>query len=387
MSKSLQASIIINNYNYGRFVGEAIESALRQTYENTEVIVVDDGSTDDSRDVIRGFGSKVKPIFKENGGQGSAFNAGFKISAGDFACFLDADDKLTATAMEESAKSFSDTEAVLVEWRLHVIDEAGLRKGRVIPERPLPCENLRELTIRNGPFYDWLITPPSSGNCYRRRFLEQVFPVPEQPYRHGADVYLTILAPIYGRVHRVAEPQAEYRQHGRNNYYGRSLGEDRLRDYLQRFEDCCVQLAKHLERQGVEPDVQAWRARNYNFLWPQRLLEAKKDLEKLLPPGAGYALINNGEWEGEDLIVSRHAVHFLERDGEYWGEPVDDDQAIQELDRLRQAGTTFLVIWWTAFWWLDVFPIFTEKLLSQARRVLDNDRVIVFELLPQHIHA
>src|SRR5207248_11792671 len=82
-------SILINNYNYGRFLRDAIDSALRQTYTNTEVIVVDDGSTDDSRQIIAGYGSRIVPVLKENGVQASAFNAGFAASKGQWICFLD----------------------------------------------------------------------------------------------------------------------------------------------------------------------------------------------------------------------------------------------------------------------------------------------------------
>ena len=89
---TLLASIVINNYNYGRFLPEAIESALGHTYPNTEVIVVDDGSTDNSREVISKYGSRVISVLKANGGQGSAFNAGFAASKGDLIFFLDSDD-------------------------------------------------------------------------------------------------------------------------------------------------------------------------------------------------------------------------------------------------------------------------------------------------------
>src|SRR5215213_900396 len=85
-------SVIIDNYNYGRFLREAIDSALGQTYPRVEVIVVDDGSTDDSRAVIAAYGDRVVPVLKENGGQASAFNAGFAASRGELICFLDADD-------------------------------------------------------------------------------------------------------------------------------------------------------------------------------------------------------------------------------------------------------------------------------------------------------
>lgn len=59
-------SIIINNYNYGRFLREAIDSALNQTYPHVEVIVVDDGSTDGSQEIITSYGDRVIPVLKEN---------------------------------------------------------------------------------------------------------------------------------------------------------------------------------------------------------------------------------------------------------------------------------------------------------------------------------
>jgi len=90
-------SIIIGNYNYQDYVSAAIESALSQTYTSCEIIVVDDGSTDSSRDAIRSFGDKVKTIFKQNGGQASAFNAGYAASTGDIVCFLDSDDLFLPT--------------------------------------------------------------------------------------------------------------------------------------------------------------------------------------------------------------------------------------------------------------------------------------------------
>src|ERR687885_1217665 len=89
-------SILICNYNYAQYVKEAIDSALNQTYSNTEVIVIDDGSTDNSREIIASYGDKIIPILKQNSGQASAFNVGFAISKGDIICFLDSDDTFSA---------------------------------------------------------------------------------------------------------------------------------------------------------------------------------------------------------------------------------------------------------------------------------------------------
>ena len=83
MNEPRLASIIIDNYNYGRFLKDAIESALNQTYPNREVIVVDDGSTDNSREVIASYTDRIIPVLKDNGGHASAFNAGVLVSRGE----------------------------------------------------------------------------------------------------------------------------------------------------------------------------------------------------------------------------------------------------------------------------------------------------------------
>lgn len=75
-------SIVITNYNYGDYLAEAITSALNQSYQDKEIIVVDEGSSDQSSRVIASYGDSIKPIFKHHGGHCSAANAGFAISRG-----------------------------------------------------------------------------------------------------------------------------------------------------------------------------------------------------------------------------------------------------------------------------------------------------------------
>ena len=92
MESSPLVSVIIPNFNYARFLTEAIASIQAQTYSNTEIIVVNNGSTDNSLDLLKQFGSQIKLIDQENLGQSGARNSGLKAAKGDLIAFLDADD-------------------------------------------------------------------------------------------------------------------------------------------------------------------------------------------------------------------------------------------------------------------------------------------------------
>ena len=95
MSDAPLVSVIIPCYNASRFLAEAIESVLAQTHENLELVVVDDGSTDDSREIVRGFGERVRsePL-PHNQGVNFARNRGVEVARGEFVQFLDSDDLL-----------------------------------------------------------------------------------------------------------------------------------------------------------------------------------------------------------------------------------------------------------------------------------------------------
>src|SRR5689334_4764378 len=105
-------SVVIPTYNYGRFIDEAIRSALAQTQPPMEIIVVDDGSTDDTKDVVATFGDKVKYVRQENAGVCAARNRGVAESSGDLIALLDADDVLEPTNLEKQSARFDEDERV-----------------------------------------------------------------------------------------------------------------------------------------------------------------------------------------------------------------------------------------------------------------------------------
>jgi len=265
-------------------------------------------------------------------------------------------------------------------WPLAVVDEHGAGTGTTFPDGEMPEGDLLATALREGPYYDSHFLPPTSGNAWSRRFLERVLPMPAGEFDHGADVYLHALAPAYGRLRRIAEPQGFYRAHGNNHYWRSGLTDRKVREYLGRFESSCAALARHLTALGHRPEPAEWRRRNFNYLWLDRLRRAREQLAALMPPGTAFVLANADEWGGGEAVAGRRAVPFLERDGRYWGDPADDREAIAELERLRSAGAAFLVVWWTCFWWEGHYPEFFAHLGRRFRCAARNDAVLVYDL-------
>jgi Glycosyl transferase family 2 len=201
-------SIVINNYNYGRFLAAAIESALAQTYPSTEVIVVDDGSSDNSGEIAAAFGDRIRTVLKPNGGQGSAFNAGFEVCLGEIVIFLDSDDTLRHDAVSRVVTSWEPTFSKC-HFPLVVIDEEGAGNGDVFPPTALASGDALTSLLESGSY----CTAPTSGNAFSRAYLTSVMPVPEAEWRSHADCYLIHLAPFYGLVGVLREPLGYYRIH------------------------------------------------------------------------------------------------------------------------------------------------------------------------------
>jgi glycosyltransferase involved in cell wall biosynthesis len=189
-------SIIINNFNYARFLEEAIESALEQNYKNIEVILVDDGSTDESRQIITSYGDRVIPVFKENGGQASAFNAGFAASKGDIICLLDSDDVFVTEKITEVVKIFDNRPDL--DWCFHAVTLVDKSSGNFlgVSEEKGDRECDFRKTMKHGRLS--FLAPPTSGLCFKRSLLKQILPMTET-LKRGADRYLVAIAPALSK--------------------------------------------------------------------------------------------------------------------------------------------------------------------------------------------
>jgi hypothetical protein len=167
-----------------------------------------------------------------------------------------------------------------------------------------------------------------------------------------------------------------------------------LDDYFT-YEGCAIAVHEFLGKRRlahrIESVVGRWKGCEYpcsarirkgddpNWQWSHRLRLAARELTDLIPPGAKMILVDEDQLAGE-LMVGCQVVPFLEHDGQYWGPPPDDATALRELERLRQAGAIFFAVAWPAFWWLDYYADFDRHLWERYPCLLDNDRLVVFDL-------
>lgn len=212
-------SILINNYNYGKYISSAIDSVLEQTYSNIELIVVDDGSIDNSTDIINLYPEeKFVKIFKKNAGQASAFNAGFKACSGDIICFLDSDDYFFLEKISRISSYFSENPSL--GWIFHSLEYVDV-DGKLLIHADSP-QNLGENqfvdfreVFKKGKRFTYTLP---CGLCFRRDVLSHILPMPESSGVTISDNYLKYAALSLSPGLLMAEKLAVQRIHKSNTY-------------------------------------------------------------------------------------------------------------------------------------------------------------------------
>lgn len=376
MQRSLTVSIIIDNYNYDKFIRDAIDSALQQTYPDVEVIVVDDGSTDNSREIIAGYGDKIITVLKPNGGQASAFNAGFENCSGDIIFFLDSDDVLFSGAVKNAIEIFEKNQNVSkVQWQLVVVDGQGNKTGAMRPSKLPPEGDFRKQVLDGGPTS--CISSPTSGNAWARSYLEKVFPIPEDVsyYKTCADEYLYTLAPVFGLVKTISEPQGFYRIHGKNIYSALSF-DKMLELELSGHTQQTIALGGILRKHGFPVDETLWLKNS----WFHKLENAIHYIKQTIAVKDHFILADDGSWDIPVYLPGYAIIPFPELNGKYQGVPESDEHAIMELDRLIKKGATHIVFTWAAFWWLEYFKGLQIYLETNFRCIKNDSAIIVFDL-------
>jgi glycosyltransferase involved in cell wall biosynthesis len=247
---------------------EAIDSALNQTYEPIEIIVVDDGSTDSSREIIANYGNKIISVYKNQGGEASALNAGFKVSSGELICLLDSDDVWLPTKVEQIVETaFYNPEAALIYHQVQPVDEK-----KIFINEPHPSFILSGwIEYRVSHSGGWWHFPGSSGLTFKKSFIERSTPIPELDYRISADAYLADLAPFCGKVIGLKQVLAFYRLHDNNNYWTTAVESKEVvvRSRIKSYENRVFNLNKSLNKLGLDKQVSLkdqYTYRKYKYL-------------------------------------------------------------------------------------------------------------------------
>lgn len=231
-------TIIIANYNYGRFLEECLDSIRTQTYKNYECIIVDDGSTDGSIETIEKYLPLINGtlIRQKNAGQAKAWNSAVAGGSGDLIAFLDADDRWLPHKLEIiNAVYNTDQTLGLIHHDLFEINSQGSRLDGTFGGKTnatgcyLREGNLKSTILNKLNPYSWYFSP-SSGLIVPKRVVKTTFPIPET-FRVCADVPLAYSAALLGNTKLIKDPLGEYRLHDKSNYA--SLVKENSRDHWE----------------------------------------------------------------------------------------------------------------------------------------------------------
>lgn len=214
-------SVLMANYNYGRYVGQAVESVLGQSYDNVEIIVCDDGSTDDSCEVIERCvrrDSRVRLIRKSNGGMASAWNRALPLASGQIISLLDADDVFRPGKLDAVVRAFRDrpTSGLLVH-AMTVITGTGEEVLKVPFMTRFEHGWIADRVVRRGGRWRYM---PTSSLAFRRELCAYAFPLDERLFFRHAESLILTMGPLLTEVTAIEDSLTGYRVHGANRTGG-----------------------------------------------------------------------------------------------------------------------------------------------------------------------
>jgi glycosyltransferase involved in cell wall biosynthesis len=227
-----RVSVIIPTHNRAEFLAEAIDSALSQTHAPTEVIVIDDGSTDNTAEVLSGYGNRIKAVRQQNRGVSAARNAGVALASGDLLAFLDADDVWMPKKLERQVARFqAEPDLGLVHCGVDEIDAEGARLRRV--QDGLEGWVADDMLM----FRRSVILGGGSGAMIPRALFKDIGGF-DETLSTSADWDLYYRVARKHRVGFIADVLVGYRIHGSNMHSDIAVMErDMVRGYVKAFMD------------------------------------------------------------------------------------------------------------------------------------------------------
>lgn len=402
--RSPSVTVAVPTYNRSDLLRATVESVLAQDYSDLRLLIVDDGSTDDTAAVVASFDDPRIDYFanETNIGVFRNWTVALGMNRSDYFCILPDDDMYLPGFIERSVEALEACPSAgfsVARCRYVGID------GEPLPEDVRPRRTPVEVSGRCIDGLDWLhhvvegqswiylwpstvmmrsteldaagpFDPRHSKltfdfnlwNRMARRsdvvFLDRELAVMRIHDGQVSAAYRTTSSP--GQVALVAERIEA----------GLSLlasSRSQRLEYREWLGDRLQQLSSELSQ------IIADQLPGLNLGWEERVHLACREIGRFVEPGRDFVLIDSDQWGLAEVGASR-AIPLVERDGRYWGPPVDDATAIHEVERARSAGATHLVLGWPAFWWLDHYEEFRRHVEERFPCVARNSSVIIFDL-------
>jgi len=243
-------TVLIDTYNHERFIEEAIVSVLEQDFSRseTEVIVVDDGSTDRTPEIVRKFEPRLRLIRKPNGGQASAFNAGIPEAKGEIVAFLDGDDWWARNKLTRVAEAMAaDPSLGIVGHGIIIVHRDGREQSEILREgfrfQADTPDGARLFRLRKSLL-------GTSRMTIRTALVRWIGPVPEA-LRVQADEYLFTLASVLAGGRILPETLTYYRLHDSNAYQTAVRDPMKMRGKQSALAALAQSAREQLERHGI----------------------------------------------------------------------------------------------------------------------------------------
>lgn len=419
-----RVSIGLPVYNGQNFMGQAIESLLAQTFEDFELIISDNASTDRTEEICCTFAAHDKRIRyirnAENIGLVRNYNQVFTLSYGEYFKWADHDDMCRQDFLMRCVQALDENPSVVLAYtRALTIDTTG----RPIKEwGPRPELTSPRVEIRFRRALKQEETFPQQG-LIRAEVLRKTGLLGKYP---ESDIVLLAEISLYGPFMEIPEPvfllrehpQRTVRTHDWQNPHTMLAWMDPTHRKFFNIPElgllgnlvsavhraplswptiwrCYREVYRWLKSRkgGLSRDLVLAAthfpgfgqviSRSYQkyqqFTWNTRLRRSAKDVASVIPSKGNFILVDEAKLPA-DLFGDRRTTPFLERDGQYWGSPPDDETAIREFERLRRSGATFIVFTWPTFWWLKFYSELNRHLRSRFRCVMENTRLVIFDL-------
>jgi glycosyltransferase involved in cell wall biosynthesis len=290
-------TVLIDTFNHEHFIEEAIVSVLEQDFPaaEMEILVVDDGSTDGTPEVVRKFAPLVRYTRKENGGQASAFNFGIPLAHGETIAFLDGDDWWAKSKLSKVMEILTSRPDIgVIGHGIYEVDSHTGHMSATLPEQPGDID--LHTTAGAGFFRHMMCFFGTSRVTIRKRVVQRALPIPDELVIE-ADEFMSTLSAAYSKASLIQEPLTYYRLHPGNLFQIRSSDTAKSR----RIHRVIVALAKALEERlpdaSVPPD------------------SVRAIVEQLQVGAMRMRLMLDGGWPWETFRSERAGFRLAYKDG------------------------------------------------------------------------